>query len=88
MITLNNSVSGEGLENIRKLDFKIWGISSNAFVNSPADDLNDEIFNETYDTVLRPLEDIVKYSVHDLLMRFSECYLHGYFDDRFDDHFK
>ena len=86
MNTLNNSVQGQGLECVKELDLNIWRIISYANVNSLDED--DESFTEAHDTILVPIEDLMRDSIENLVRRFSECYLHDYIDDRFDDYFK
>jgi hypothetical protein len=93
MNTLNNSVQGQGLECVKELDLNIWRIISYANVNSPYANVNsldedDESFTEAHETILVPIEDLMRDSIENLVRRFSECYLHDYIDDRFDDYFK
>ena len=86
MNTLNNSVQGQGLECVKELDLNIWRIISYANVNSLDED--DESFTEAHETILVPIEDLMRDSIENLVKRFSECYLHDYIDDRFDDYFR
>jgi hypothetical protein len=86
MNTLNNSVQGQGLECVKELDLNIWSIISYANVNNLDED--DESFTEAHDTILVPIEDLMRDSIENHVRRFSECYLHDYIDDRFDDYFK
>lgn len=86
MTTLNNSVRGRSLEYVRELDLNVWRIVATANVNGTYED--DEAFNELHNTILVPIENLMRDSIKNLVTRFSECYLHGYFDDRFDDYFR
>ncbi|MFN5249955.1 MAG: hypothetical protein ACK5DE_02850 [Bacteroidota bacterium] len=83
---MNNSVQGQGLECVKELDLNIWSIISYANVNNLDED--DESFTEAHDTILVPIEDLMRDSIENHVRRFSECYLHDYIDDRFDDYFK
>jgi len=86
MNTLNKSIRGRSVKYVRELDLNIWRIIANANVSSWDED--DEAFNEAHETILVPIENLMRDSIKNLVTRFSECYLHGYFDDRFDDYFK
>jgi hypothetical protein len=86
MKNLYTAVRGPDLECVKELDLNIWRIIANANVNRQDED--DEAFNEAHETILVPIENLMRFSIKNLVTRFSECYLHGYFDDRFDDYFK
>ncbi len=86
MKNLYTAVRGPDMEYAKELDLNIWRIVANANVNSLDED--DEVFGEAHATILVPIENLMRDSIKNLVTRFSECYLHDYIDDRFDDYFR
>lgn len=86
MKNLYTAVLGPDLARVKELDLNIWRIIANTNVNRQDEDA--EAFNEAHEIILVPIENLMRDSIKNLVTRFSECYLHGYFDDRFDDYFR